>query len=63
MNYDSNLPEGMTCANCVSFNLCALNIGMREEDTRCNFFPVSFVNRSLLCSNDPEDGSVIARTG
>jgi hypothetical protein len=55
MNYDTNLPEGMTCANCVSFKLCALNLGMQENSTRCNFFPISFVNRCLLYNNESEN--------
>jgi hypothetical protein len=55
MTHEINLPEGMTCANCVSMNPCRLNFGVRESDTRCNFFPTRFVNRGQVCSNGEAD--------
>jgi hypothetical protein len=55
MTNEIKLPEGMTCANCVSINPCSLTFGVRESDTRCNFFPPRFVNRSQICSNGEAD--------
>lgn len=55
MTYDKKLPEGTTCANCVSIKLCSLNVGVKESDTSCYFFPSSFVNRGMFCSNAEAD--------
>lgn len=55
MTNEIKLPDGMTCANCVSINRCSLTFGVQENDTLCNFFPTRFVNRGQICSNGEAD--------
>jgi hypothetical protein len=37
-----NLPEGLTCADCVHVRMCTRIFGAKKTDTSCQFFPRGF---------------------
>jgi len=40
------LPEGRACGDCHHIGKCALMFGKKPEDTSCDFFPRSFVDKT-----------------
>lgn len=39
------LPDGHTCGECYAFPFCFKIIGIQEDSTKCDFFPVRFIER------------------
>jgi len=37
-----NLPQNITCADCIHVDRCCLIFGQLPEDERCQFFPMRF---------------------
>ena len=36
------LPEGKICFDCFAFNWCSRVIGVKERNTKCDYYPVRF---------------------
>lgn len=40
-----DLPEGITCADCMHTRRCVSIFGVKETNTSCDFYPIRFQKR------------------
>jgi hypothetical protein len=49
MNEESQtIPDGLTCGDCRRYPKCSAFIGVKRNNTECDYFPVNFVASSVL---------------
>ena len=48
MSENMTIPEGLSCGDCELYPKCSSIIGVKQETTECDFFPVKFRPSSIM---------------